>query len=338
MPPALKPHKPVPQGGLIRIIAPANFVTESELVHGTLMLKHQRFQVEPCPHMFDREGQFAGADEVRARSLTEAFTDPSVDAIICARGGYGSPRILDLVDWAKIAKFPKPFVGYSDITAILNTLVFKCGMPAFHGPMVRDLHDESEADDQTLRGLLEALRGTYRDWPKLCEGAEVLAEGDAVAPIVGGNLTILASLAGTGTNFSANGAILLLEDVSEYVYRLDRALVQMRRAGMLDGVQGVIISDLVEVEDGNVPFGMTPHEMILSHFPGVPVIANMPAGHGPRKATFPLGIPVRMKAGPEGASLEYLGHLVEAAMKGAQGAGAQEKGATPVNQKREKRA
>jgi muramoyltetrapeptide carboxypeptidase len=318
MPPALKPFKPVPEGAQIRMIAPANFVREADLVHGALMLKHQKFRVVPCDHMFDRDGQFAGPDELRARSLMEAFADPDVDVIICARGGYGSPRILDLVDWAEVAKTPKPFIGYSDTTAILNTLVFECRMPAFHGPMVRDLHDETEADEQTLRGLLEALRGTYRDWPKLCAAAKVLQEGDVIAPIVGGNLTMLASLAGTPTKFSANGAILLIEDVSEYVYRLDRALVQLKRAGMLDGVKGVIVSDLVEVEDGNVPFGKTPHEMIASHFPGVPIVADVPAGHGPRKATLPLGLPVRLRAdGVKGASLEYLGNYVEAAMDAA---------------------
>lgn len=314
---ALKPHKPVREDALIRIIAPANFVKESDLVHGAMILKHQKFRVEPCEHMFDREGQFAGSDALRARSLTEAFTDPEVDVILCARGGYGSPRILDLVDWDEVAKHPKPFIGYSDITAVLNTLVFQCHMPAFHGPMVRDLHDEKPTDDQTLRGLLEALRGTYRDWPLLCEKAKVLRTGEVIAPIVGGNLSILAGLMGTSTNFSADGSILLIEDVSDYVYRLDRALVQLGRAGALDGVKGVIISDLVEVEDGNVPFGKPPLEMILSHFPDVPVIANVPAGHGPRKATLPFGVPVRLKADDDGASLEYLGHYVEAAIDAA---------------------
>jgi len=314
---ALKPHKPVPENALIRIIAPANYVKESDLVHGAMVLKHQKFRVEPCEHMFDREGQFAGSDELRARSLTEAFTDPEVDVILCARGGYGSPRILDLVDWAEVAKHPKPFVGYSDITAVLNTLVFQCEMPAFHGPMVRDLHDEKPADDQTLRGLLEALRGTYRDWPQLCDKAKVLRAGEVIAPIVGGNLSILAGLMGTSTNFSADGSILLIEDVSEYVYRLDRALVQLGRAGALKGVKGVIISDLVEVEDGNVPFGKPPLEMILSHFPDVPVIADVPAGHGPRKATLPFGVPVRLKADEDGASLDYLGDYVEAAIDAA---------------------
>jgi len=326
MVPALKPHKPVPEGALIRMIAPANFVREADLVHGALMLKHQKFRVEPCEHMFDRDGQFAGDDKLRARSLMEAFADPKVDVIICARGGYGSPRILDLVDWGEVAKHPKPFIGYSDVTSILNTLVFECRMPSFHGPMVRDLHDETGADEKTLRGLLEALRGTYRDWPKLTVDAKVLREGDVIAPIVGGNLTMLASLAGTPTTFSADGAILLLEDVSEYIYRLDRALVQLGRAGALAGVKGVIVSDLVEVEDGNVPFGKTALEMIVSHFPDVPIVADVPAGHGPRKATLPLGLPVRLKADrKKGATLEYLGGLVSAAIDAARSNGASSK-------------
>jgi len=304
MAPALKPLPPIPDGACICMIAPANFVTESDLVYGTLILKKQGFQMIPSPRLFDQEGQFGGSDEVRAKSLMDAFANPNVDAIICARGGYGTPRILDRIDWDLVAKNPKPFIGYSDVTAVLNTLVFKCGMPAFHGPMVRDFHDESEADDQTLRGFLEVLRGTYKDWPQLLEGAAVLREGKAEGPIVGGNLTMLASLAGTATKFSADGAILLLEDVGEYVYRMDRALVQLRRAGALRGVKGVLISELVDIEAGNVPFGKEPLEMILSHFPDVPVIAEVPAGHGPRKATLPLGLPVKMVASEEGCSLE----------------------------------
>lgn len=297
--PALQPFAPVRQGAQIRVIAPANFVTERDLVHGTLVLKQQQFKVVTCPRIFERSGQFAGTDKTRAESLTDAFLDPDVDVIMCARGGYGAPRILDRIDWTAIAKHPKPFIGYSDITAILNTLVFECGMPAFHGPMVRDLHHETDADDQNLRGLLEALRGRYADWPGLCAGAVALSEGEATAPVVGGNLTLLASMAGTRNQVSADGAILLLEDVSEYTYRIDRALVQMRRAGVLRGVKGVILSDLVEVEDGTVPFGKTPHEVVQSHFPNVPIVANVPAGHGLRKATIPLGLPVTLKASAE---------------------------------------
>ncbi len=303
---------------MIRMVAPANFVTEADIVHGAMTLKKHKFRVDPCPHLFDRDGQFGGTDRARAKSIMDAFTNPNIDVILCARGGYGSPRLLDRIDWSEIAKHPKPFIGYSDITAILNTLVFECGMPAFHGPMVRDLQDGGTVEDeQTLRGLLEALRGTYQDWPNLCNGATVLRRGEVEAPIVGGNITVLASLAGTGWKFSAEGAILLLEDVSEYVYRLDRALVQLRRAGMLEGVAGVIISDLVEVEDGNVPFGKTDLEMILGHFPGVPVIANVPAGHGPRKATLPMGVPVKMSASDAGCALSISSPIEEVKLEAA---------------------
>ncbi len=303
MAPKLRLPKPVPEGATIRMIAPANFVTEADVVSGMRVLKKQKFVLQPCPHLFDREGQFAGSDKVRAQSLMDAFEDPAVHVVHCARGGYGSPRILDLVDWKLVAKHPKPFIGYSDATAILNTLVFDCAMPAFHGPMVRDLKEGEEEDDETTRGLLEALRGTFGDWPSLCKEVEVLAEGSVTAPLVGGNITMLATLAGTGSTFSADGAILLLEDVAEYTYRLDRALVQLSRAGMLDGVKGVVISNLVEVEDGNVPFGKTPEEMILGHFPGVPVISGFPGGHGPRKATLPLGVPIKLEAGEDGVSI-----------------------------------
>jgi len=301
MAPSLKPLAPVPDGGKLRLIAPANFAKERDVVPGIRFLKSQGYDVSPCARLFAQAGQFAGPDKLRAQSLMDAFADPTVDAIISARGGYGSPRFLDLVDWDLVAANPKPFVGFSDITAVLTALVLHCKMPAFHGPMVRDLGDTT--DDKTHRGFLEALRGTHLDWPQLWEGVKVLREGCATGPLIGGNITVLASIAGSNMPLEADGAILLLEDVGEYIYRMDRALVQLARSGAFEGLKGVIISDLVDVEDGNVPFGLPATDMILSHFPGVPVIADFPAGHGPIKATLPLGVSVTLDANNDSPSL-----------------------------------
>jgi len=301
MVPSLKPLPPIESGASLRIIAPANFVAERDVVPGIRFLRSQGFSISTCPNLFEQEGQFAGSDKTRAQSLMDAFADPEVDAILCARGGYGTPRILDLIDWDLIAANPKPFVGFSDITAVLTALVLKCGMPAFHGPMVRDIGEN--VNDKTHRGLLEALRGTHSDWPLLWEDVKVLREGKVRGPLIGGNLTVLAAIAGSSMALQADGAILLLEDVGEYIYRMDRALVQLSRSGALHGVKGVIVSDVVDVEDGNVPFGIGVREMILSHFPDVPVIAGFPAGHGPIKATLPLGVAVTLDADKDSPSL-----------------------------------
>ncbi len=301
MVPNLKPFEPIASDATLRLIAPANFVVERDVVPGIRFLRGQGFNVSPCPHLFDQQGQFAGSDKTRAASLTGAFADPDVDAVICVRGGYGSPRMMDLVDWDVVAANPKPFVGFSDVTALLVKLVLGCNMPAFHGPMIRDMGDQT--DDKTHRSLLEALRGTHADWPRLWAGVKTLREGKVTGPIIGGNLTVLAAIAGSATPLETEGAILLIEDVCEYIYRLDRALVQLGRAGSLKGVRGLIISDLVEVEDGNVPFGKSAQEMILSHFPGIPVVSEFPAGHGPIKATLPFGVPVTLDANKESPSL-----------------------------------
>lgn len=283
------------------MIAPANFVTEADVAPGRALLEAAGFEVEYCPHLFEREGQFAGADAVRAQSLMDAFADPSVAAIIGARGGYGSPRLMELVNWRKIADHPKPFIGYSDLTAVLTRLVHDCGMRAFHGPVLRDIKGQGEG--MTAQWLIRTLKGEAPDWAQATQKAEVIAEGQASGPLVGGNLTMLASICGTGAGFSAHGAILLLEDIAEYIYRLDRALVQLRQAGALAGARGVVIADLIEVEDGNVPFGMTAHEMIAAHFPGVPIIAGVPAGHGPEKLTLALGVETTLSAKPGNMSL-----------------------------------
>lgn len=280
-------------GSTIRVIAPANFVTEADMAPGRAHLEAAGFVVEYCKDLFAREGQFAGSDQTRAASLMRAFADPKVDAIICARGGYGSPRILPLIDWDQVAAHHKPFVGYSDLTAVMARLVHQCGMRAFHGPVLRDL--KADADPETISSLLAALRGEGSS-PDL-SNAVGIQDGDAQGPLVGGNLTMLASIMGTGSGFSADGCILLLEDVSEYIYRLDRALVQMCQAGALTGVRGVVISDLVDVEDGTVPFGLSALEMIRAHFKDIPIVAGIPAGHGPKKYTWVLGADTELRVG-----------------------------------------
>lgn len=252
---------------------------------GRSHLEAAGFKVDYCKDLFAQDGQFAGSDATRAASLQRAFADPAVDGIICARGGYGSPRILPLIDWKAVAAHPKPFVGYSDLTAVMARLNFQCGMRALHGPVLRDL--KTDADPAMIESLVSALRGELPA-PDL-SAAKPVQNGTAGGPLVGGNLTMLASIAGTGAELSAEGCILLLEDVSEYIYRLDRALVQLRQSGALDGVRGVVISDLVDVEDGTVPFGRSAIEMMQAHFEGVPILAGVPAGHGPRKYTWMLG-------------------------------------------------
>ncbi len=301
---SLKPFPPPKEGARIRIIAPANFFEESTFAAAKSALEPFGFAVEACPHLFERHGQFAGPDELRAQSLEQAFADDSVDIVLCARGGYGSSRMVDLVDWDVVAANPKPFVGYSDNTALLCHLLFNVRQPVFHGPMGIDLRPGPGNDAVNVKGLVEALRCTHTDWPELAARASVICEGEVTAPLVGGNLTVLGCMAGTSTQFSADGAILLLEDVGEYIYRLDRVLVQLSRVGALRGVKGLILSDLIDIEDGNVPFGKTAQEMILTYFPDVPVISGFPAGHGPVKATMPLGIDISMSATRQGVNLE----------------------------------
>ncbi len=297
---SLPPFPGLSADSTIRIIAPANYVTEAAMAPGRAMLEAAGFKVDYCANLFEREGQFAGSDQMRAESLMTAFADPDVAAIISARGGYGSPRLMELVDWNRIALNPKPFVGYSDLTAVMTRLVHRCGMRAFHGPVMRDL--SADTAEPTAQSLIAALKGTPVDDPLSMASVVPVRPGQASGPLVGGNLTMLASIMGTDSGFSAQGAILLLEDVAEYIYRLDRALVQLRQAGALEGVQGVIIADLVDVEDGTVPFGISAIDMIAAHFGDVPIVAGVPAGHGRRKLTLALGAESNLTVAAESCS------------------------------------
>ncbi len=299
----LPPFSGLPQGATLRVIAPANYVTEADMAPGRTALEAAGFKIDYCADLFAREGQFAGADRTRAASLMRAFSDPTIDGILCARGGYGSPRIMELVDWSVIAANPKPFVGYSDLTAVLARLVHRCGMRAFHGPVMRDLRDG--CDPLNLASLTAALRGE-RTRLKDIPGAVAVRDGDASGRLVGGNLTLLASLMGTGAGFRAEGGILILEDISEYIYRLDRALVQLRQSGALDGVKAVLISELVDVEDGTVPFGKSAIDMIAAHFGDIPIVAGVPAGHSPRKLTWELGAEVNLQVTSSGCSFSQM--------------------------------
>ncbi|MEU7697826.1 LD-carboxypeptidase [Streptomyces sp. NPDC039028] len=266
------------------VVAPAGPVDATGTSAARSLLEGWGLTVRSTPRLLaDRFGYLAGSDEERLEELTEAWLDPEVRAVVCARGGYGTQRIADRLDYRHLAAAgPKFLVGSSDITCLHQAWGDRLGLVTLHGPMpaCRALHDDRE----TARHFHAALFGPPDDTLSLA--GPVLVPGRAKGPLTGGNLTMLASSVGTSTAPDTEGRILLLEDVGEDPYRLDRALTQLRRAGALHRTAGVVLGDFSACG----PPEQVEHVLRdrLSDL-GVPVAAGLAAGHGPRQLTVPLG-------------------------------------------------
>jgi muramoyltetrapeptide carboxypeptidase len=239
-------------------------------------------------HVLGRAGTYlAGDDTARAGDFERAWCDQSVSAVLCARGGYGAMRMLDLVDWDRLAGLPpKLFVGASDITALHEAIASRLGVATLFGPMVATAA-VALGDEWTLAAYKAAL---FRDWSGLTvhgDGRSVLRPGTARGITMGGNLSLLAATLGSAASKPAAGAIVLLEDVTEQPYRIDRLLTQLLRSGWFDGVVGVGLGTWADCGDRSE----VDHVLQDRLGPlGVPVLGGLPFGHGDRQASIPLGV------------------------------------------------
>ena len=290
--------KPLKPGDTVAIIGIAGCVRGEDrrktVEEHAKNLEMMGFRVKIDPSACGRWGYMAGTDEERAAALTNAFLDDEVNGIWCVRGGYGCIRILDKIDWDAIAKHPKVFVGYSDITAIHTVLQERCGMATFHGPMV--------VTDEYTGANLESLRYAVTGHPDRAlinpDGTELkrLRPGRAEGRLVGGNLSLIASTIGTPYELDTWGKILFLEDVGEHVYTMDRYLQTLRLAGKLDGCAGIIFGGFDDVEGDGEDFSMLDILRGIVEPLRVPVIAGLQAGHMKQKLTLCLGHTYRMDA------------------------------------------
>ena len=291
----IKPQGLLP-GDSIGIAAPASPFDREAFERGVAVLKSAGYRVKIPDNLFSRKGYLAGSDSERASQLTKLFDDESVKAIFCARGGFGSMKLLPLLDFETICAHSKILVGYSDITALLVAVYIRCGMVTFHGPLVTTLGTGSE---KTRTALIDAV-GSNRPLEFKPTKPVVLNRGRASGPVVGGNLTSICHLLGTPYEPRFEGHLLLLEDRGEAPYRIDRMLSQLRLAGHLDGIAGVILGsfqDCGSLEDVYV--------IVKEAFrhTGVPILAGFDLGHGTDNITVPVGLEADMDA--EDGSLRF---------------------------------
>ncbi|MFE2231910.1 LD-carboxypeptidase [Streptomyces sp. NPDC059442] len=277
-PPLLRP------GDTVALVAPAGPVSSQEIAAAQAHLVAWGLQVRSTSRLSRTHHEYlAGSDDERLTDFTEAWLDPAVRAVLCARGGYGTQRIADRLDYRLLATAgPKFLVGSSDITCLLQAVGDQLDLITLHGPMpaCRPVRE----DPETARHLHDALFGPLPQAIRLAGPAMV--PGRAQGPLTGGNLTLLASSTGTRTAPTADGQLLVLEEVGEEPYRLDRSLTQLRRAGILQRAAGIVLGDFTRC--GPPQQVLTLLHDRLSDL-GVPVIAGLPAGHGTRQLTLPLG-------------------------------------------------
>lgn len=280
-PPRLRP------GGLIGVISPAGPVNASDLKPDLDLLTSWGFSIRESSHLYDRHDYLAGEDEDRLSDLHAMFMDSEIAAVFCARGGYGSFRLLDRIDYDLIRDHPKILVGYSDITALLMAIHKKTGLVTFHGPMVRGL---SSVSDDSIQGLLGILSSDQPVSFDLMKGTPLIS-GKAEGPLMGGNLSLICHLVGTPFLPSLNGAILFIEDRGEPLYRIDRMLTHLALAGQLGGIAGLIGGQFI---DCGQPSEIDRLLMAVASDLAIPLVTGFPVGHGPNNLTLPLGMTARL--------------------------------------------
>ncbi|MCE0539748.1 LD-carboxypeptidase [Kineosporia rhizophila] len=273
-------------GDRVAVVATSGPVSPEQLAGGCARLSSAGLKVVLGQHVLARDGLYAGSDEQRAADLTEAWCDDGVGAVLCARGGYGALRLLDHLDPAVFAAAqPKPLIGYSDVTVLHRWLARHADVATLYGPMVAgqalatDTHG-AEWGDHLIRTLMSPEQTVRLHSP----AARVLVPGQAVGPVIGGNLNLLAALLGSPEAGSARGCIVVLEDINKEPHRLDRLLTQLLRAGWFDAAAGVVVGEWVNC-------GPDPDAILLERLGplGVPILSGFDVGHGPRQLTVPLG-------------------------------------------------
>lgn len=295
------------EGDTIGILAPAAKGDLSQYSRSIDLLKELGYQVKLASSVTKSNGYFAGTDEERAQDINDFFADDEVKAILCLRGGYGSMRILPFLDTKEIAKHPKLFIGFSDITALHAVLGETCHMVTIHGPMLSTFKDYNYTA-YTLYLFENGLSGSFPigelPMPKN-ESLKPVVSGKATGLLEGGNLTVIASLCGTPYELKGNGAILFLEDTNVDSYEVDRLMSQLYQNGLLSRVAGIVYGEFNRPPDEPIDEGDFTIDEVLSYYAnlaGKPAIRNLPAGHDENNLFLPLGVQTTIQSKEDGTA------------------------------------
>jgi len=279
---------PLKSGDTVAIVSTARKVTKAELQPTVKILESWGLQVKFGKNLFKASNQFAGTDEERLADLQSALNNKNVQAILFARGGYGTVRIIDGVNWKRFQKDPKWLIGYSDITVLHNHLHRHLDLESIHAPMAFNLPKLSANCLDVFKDTIFGKTLRYTSSKQSSVAEKLNRKGQASGILTGGNLSILYSIMGSQSDVDTAGKILFLEDLDEYVYHIDRMMMNLARNNKLSQLAGLIVGGMSEMRDNEIPFGKTAEEIIREAVEpyDYPVLFGFPAGHIPNN--FPL--------------------------------------------------
>ncbi|WP_370477520.1 S66 peptidase family protein [Tamlana flava] len=277
-------------GDTIAIVAPSGILKNrsGEIHQAQDLLKSWGLNSLVGEHIFNQANHFAGTDDERCEDFQKALDDPKISAIWCARGGYGSVRILDKLNWNTFKKKPKWIIGYSDITAIHNQ-VHNEGVESIHAMMCTSLQDDASTIEETIATFKDAIFGKPLSYT--LEGSNFNKTGSATGELVGGNLTMLHTMLGSKSSIDVSGKILFIEEIGEYKYHIDRMMQSLKRAGYFDNCKGVIVGDMTKLRKNTTLWGTSVEQLILDALADYdfPIAFNMHAGHEKDNRAMILG-------------------------------------------------
>ena len=281
---SIKPAR-LRSGDEIAVIAPAGPVSPSEIQPAVNMLVKEGFRVIEAPHLFSRQGYLAGGDDSRLEDFHSAFANTDIKAVFCARGGYGTLRLLDRIDYTLITRNPKIIIGYSDITALLLAIHKRTDLITFHGPIIKELHRNRMNDMKAFLDLVSLQKNLEMDLSR----ATSLAGGRAEGILLGGNLSLISHVMGTPFMPPVKGAILFIEEKGEPLYRIDRMLTHLRLCGVFDDIKGLMVGRFMDC--GNI---QDLDNLLMDIMAGrsIPICSGLPVGHGMNNMTLPIGLSV----------------------------------------------
>lgn len=286
------------RGDKIAIVSPARSITFEEVFPAMKLFQKWGLEVILGTHVFGKNHQFSGTDEQRRQDLQQMLDNPAIRAIVMSRGGYGTVRIIDKLDFKKFSQNPKWIVGFSDITVLHSHIHRHLEIQTIHAIMPYNIKDQdiNEIAVESLRKTFFGEKISYSKHITFCDRTG-LTEGI----LVGGNLSILYSLTGSPSDIDTRGKILLLEDVDEYLYHLDRMMLNLKRSGKLSGLKGLIVGGLTEMKDNEIPFGKDAREIIQDAVKDYqyPVCFDFPSGHEKMNVALYLGRKANLKVDKE---------------------------------------
>lgn len=297
IPPYLK------QGDTIGLVCPAGFMPEEKYRTCIETITGWGFKVvvgKTPGHQFH---YFSGTDKERCKDLQHMMDSKKIKAILCARGGYGTGRIIDELDFKKFEKHPKWIIGFSDITVLHSHLFSQYNTASLHAPMAAAFND-GEFDNKYIQSLHDALVGKTAHYS--AEGNRLNQSGKATAILVGGNLSLIVNMIGTDSDIKTKNKILFIEDIGEYIYNVDRMMYHLKRSGKLDHLKGMIIGKFSDMKDTTVPFGQSTEEVIkaLVKEYDFPVCFNFPVSHEKENYALKVGVKYKLSVSEFAVELE----------------------------------